>query len=121
MCTSKSFACQMFILGWGDYYAPLMYGILVLIMTFLVILLDGLPLFTLNRGINTIDSVRLCGFWTLPTSLYSTDPDPSLVDLVKGLPDVSLLYVGFGSMETFMLDVDWEAFFVLLDSGMQIC
>ena len=64
------------------------------------------------------DSVHLCGFWTLPTSLCPMDPDTSLAELVESLSDAPLLYVGFGSMETFMLNVDWESVFNLLDSGM---
>ena len=65
-----------------------------------------------------ICSVHLCGFWTLPSSIHlDMDPDPSLTTLVKCLPDVPLLYIGFGSMETYMLDVGWEAVFTTFDSG----
>ena len=62
-------------------------------------------------------SVQLCGFWTLPPSLLPTDPDPTLARLVDCLSDAPLLYVGFGSMVTYMLDVNWEAVFTVLDSG----
>ena len=62
-------------------------------------------------------SVQLCGFWTLPSSLSPINPDPSLVDLLKRLSSSPLLYVGFGSMETFMLDVNWEILFNILSSG----
>ena len=45
------------------------------------------------------------------------DPDPFLTTLVESPSDVPLLYIGFGSMETYMLDVDWEAVFTVFDSG----
>ena len=64
--------------------------------------------------------MQLCGFWTLPPSLCPMNPDPSLVDLVEQLSSSPLLYVGFGSMETFMLDINWETLFNILDSGTPI-
>jgi hypothetical protein len=45
------------------------------------------------------------------------NPDPSLAGLLEQLSSGPLLYVGFGSMETFMLDVNWEALFNILSSG----
>lgn len=66
-------------------------------------------------------SVQLCGFWTLPPSLSPVNPDRSLADIMKGLSSSPLLYVGFGSMETFMLDVSWEAVFNTLASGTCAC
>lgn len=63
----------------------------------------------------TLRSVHLCGFWNLQPSLYST-PDSSVTTLLSSVPD-PLLYVGFGSMESFLPDVDWTSFFTILDKG----
>ena len=47
-------------------------------------------------------------------------PAPSLVDVVEHLSTSRLLYVGFGSMENFMMDVNWEMLFITLDSGIHV-
>ena len=42
--------------------------------------------------------------------------DPTLATVIEGTT-LPLLYVGFGSMEKFMLDVNWEDVFETLESG----
>ena len=83
--------------------------------------IDIMSIFTINclsLILSYSYSVQLCGFWTLPQSLRPVNPDPSLANLMKQLSNNPLLYIGFGSMETFMLDVNWEALLVILTSGM---
>ena len=63
----------------------------------------------------TLYSVYLCGFWNLRPSLHST-PDSSITALLQSLSD-PLLYVGFGSMESYLPDVDWTNFFATLEEG----
>ena len=60
-------------------------------------------------------SVSLSGYWIPPATLQLS-PDPGLVSLVEAA-SFPLLYVGFGSMESYLLDVSWEGFFQVLESG----
>ena len=60
-------------------------------------------------------SVELCGYWIPPANLQLS-PDPSLVTLIEGISS-PLLYVGFGSMESYMVDVAWPHFLATLQEG----
>ena len=66
-----------------------------------------------------IPSVSLCGFWSLPPHFYPT-PDPGVTALLHSF-STSPLYVGFGSMESYLLDMDWTALFVTLEEGKWVC
>ena len=46
-------------------------------------------------------------------------PDSALVSLVEAASS-PLVYVGFGSMERYLLDVSWEGFFQALESGRSV-
>ena len=65
--------------------------------------------------ISSTCSVSLCGYWMLPPALQ-LPLDPTLVSVIEGTT-LPLLYVGFGSMEKFILDVNWEDIFEILESG----
>ena len=62
-----------------------------------------------------ICSVLLCGFWSLPSHFYPP-PDPDVTALFDSLPSPPL-YVGYGSMETYMTNVDWTTFINTLEEG----
>ena len=66
-----------------------------------------------------IPSVSLCGFWSLPPHFYPT-LDPGVTALLHSF-STSPLYVGFGSMESYLLDMDWTALFVTLEEGKWVC
>ena len=51
--------------------------------------------------------------------MLQLSPDPALVSLVEAASS-PLLYVGFGSMESYLMDVRWEGFFQVLESGMRV-
>lgn len=65
------------------------------------------------------ESVSLSGFWTPPAMLHLS-PDSALVSLVEAASS-PLVYVGFGSMERYLLDVSWEGFFQALESALESC
>jgi len=46
-------------------------------------------------------------------------PDPALASVIEAT-SLPLLYVGFGSMERFMFDTNWEEVFEVLESGVQM-
>ena len=60
-------------------------------------------------------SVALCGYW-LPPPALQLPPDSRLTALIQSVSS-PLLYVGFGSMEMYMLDVNWTMFFQVLEEG----
>ena len=60
-------------------------------------------------------SVSLCGYWSLPPHFYPA-PDSSVMALLRSLPTPPL-YIGFGSMETYLLDMDWSQLFATLEEG----
>ena len=54
-------------------------------------------------------SVHLCGFWRLPKE-WEPVPEPRLVTLVEETSQsASLIYAGFGSMESYAPDVHWNS------------
>jgi len=63
-------------------------------------------------------SVSLCSCWILPPALQ-LPPDPALASVIEAT-SLPLLYVGFGSMERFMFDTNWEEVFEVLESGVQM-
>lgn len=52
----------------------------------------------------------------MPSPPLQLPLDPTLATVIEGTT-LPLLYVGFGSMEKFMLDVNWEDVFETLESG----
>jgi hypothetical protein len=80
-------------------------------------LLYGLSPSVLPRQPWWPDSVVLCGFWTLPSRYYPV-PDSGVKALFHSLPTPPL-YVGYGSMESYLTDVDWTAFITTLDRGLK--
>lgn len=52
----------------------------------------------------------------MPPPALQLPLDPTLVSVIEGTT-LPLLYVGFGSMEKFILDVNWEHVFETLESG----
>jgi len=50
--------------------------------------------------------------------LLGSSSDPALASVIEAT-SLPLLYVGFGSMEKFMIDTNWEEVFEVLESGVQ--
>ncbi len=60
-------------------------------------------------------SVHLCGYWYPPLVLQGSPP-AGLSTMVEQFTK-PLVYIGFGSMEGFMLDVNWATLFTVLNTG----
>ncbi len=60
-------------------------------------------------------SVRLCGYWYSSPMLQ--DPPPARLSTMVEQFTKPLVYIGFGSMEDFMLDVNWATLLTVLDTG----
>ena len=52
----------------------------------------------------------------MPPPALQLPLDPTLASVIEGTT-LPLLYVGFGSMEKFILDVNWKDVFETLESG----
>lgn len=71
-------------------------------------LLYGVSPLIVQRQSYWPDSVELAGYWTLPGSLQEP-PHPELVRLLSASKPSQILYIGFGSMEAYMADIDWTS------------
>lgn len=65
-------------------------------------------------------SVHLCGFWRLPEQ-WELVPEPSLVTLVEeSSQSATLIYTGYGSMESYAPNVNWTIVLGNIHQGMFI-
>eukprot|EP00731_Ephydatia_muelleri_P016790 Em0009g1214a len=68
-------------------------------------LLYGVSPLIVQRQSYWPNSVELTGYWTLPESLQ----EPPHPDLVSLLSTSQPLYIGFGSMEAYLGDINWSS------------
>ena len=62
------------------------------------------------------ESVHLCGFWKLPCDWCGGMDDGRMVEFVESHCG-RLAYTGFGSMEKYLNDVDWNKLLCTLNEG----
>ena len=62
------------------------------------------------------ESIHLCGFWKLPDDWCVEQVDPNVRAYVNTHAD-RLVYTGFGSMETYINDIDWNGLLLTLNKG----
>ena len=61
-------------------------------------------------------SVELTGYWILPESLQEP-PHPELISLLSTLNPSQPLFIGFGSMEAYLGDINWSSILEKFENG----